>query len=404
MMKAAVLGYGTIGSGVVEILEKKKDLITAETGQEVSVKYVLDLRDFPGDPVERILVHDFNIILNDPEVGLVIETMGGTGKAYEFVKAALLAGKHACTSNKALVAKYGSELLAIAREKNLNFQFEASVGGGIPIIRPLYSCLTAGNVTEITGILNGTTNFMLTKMDREGRAYEDVLKEAQALGYAERDPSADVEGHDACRKIAILASIALGQFVDYEDIETRGITDITKADMAYAKEMGLSIKLLASCKVEDGKVYASVSPKLLREGHPLYTVSGVFNAVFVRGDMTGDLMFYGSGAGKLPTASAVVADVVEITKNSDRCVYPGWRDEKLELSANTGAVNQYFVRFSAGDKEVEKQALEAFGTEEITVLRQEPGFAFLTARMTRGEYEEKAAAFPQICQMIPVQE
>lgn len=403
-MKVAVLGYGTIGSGVVEILEKKKELIAAETGEEVSVRYVLDLRDFPGDPVEKILVHDFDIILNDPEIGLVVETMGGTGEAYQFVKAALLAGKSACTSNKALVAKYGSELLAIAREKKLNFQFEASVGGGIPIIRPLYSCMTAGNITEITGILNGTTNFMLSKMDMEGRAYEDVLKEAQALGYAERDPSADVEGYDACRKIAILSSIAFGKFVDFEQIETRGITDITKADMAFAKAMGLAIKLLGSCKNVDGRVYASVSPMMLRAGHPLYSVSNVFNAVYVRGDMTGDLMFYGSGAGKLPTASAVVADVVEITKNPGRTVFNGWADEKLELSENTGAENQYFVRFGEEGKAVTDQALNAFGTEEITVLRHEPGFAFLTAKMTRAAYNEKAAAFPQIVQMIPVQE
>lgn len=403
-MKVAVLGYGTIGSGVVEILEQKKELIAAETGEEVSVKYVLDLRDFPGDPVESVLVHDFNIILNDPEIGLVVETMGGTGAAYEFVKAALLAGKSACTSNKALVAKYGSELLTIAREKKLNFQFEASVGGGIPIIRPLYSCMTAGNITEITGILNGTTNFMLTKMDLEGRAYEDVLKEAQALGYAERDPSADVEGHDTCRKIAILSSIAFGKFVDFEQIETRGITDIKKADMAFAKEMGLSIKLLGSCKNVDGRIYASVSPMMLRAGHPLYPVSNVFNAVYVKGDMTGDLMFYGSGAGKLPTASAVVADIVEITRNQGRTVFGGWADEKLVLSENTSARNQYFVRFGAVGKAVEEQALNAFGAEELVTLRHEAGFAFLTTKMTRAEYDEKAAAFPQIEQMIPVQE
>jgi homoserine dehydrogenase len=402
-MKAAVLGYGTIGSGVVEILEQKKELITRETGEEVSVKYVLDLRDFPGDPVEKILVHDFDTILNDPEVGLVVETMGGTGAAYTFVKSALLAGKSACTSNKALVAKYGSELLAIAREKKLNFQFEASVGGGIPIIRPLYSCMTAGNITEITGILNGTTNFMLSKMDLEGRAYEDVLKEAQALGYAERDPSADVEGYDACRKIAILSSIAFGKFVDFEQIETRGITDITKDDMAFARKMGYAIKLLGSCKNVDGKIYASVSPKFLPTGHPLYPVSGVFNAVYVKGDMSGDLMFYGSGAGKLPTASAVVADVVEITRNPGRTVFAGWADETLALSENTGAENQYFVRFNAADQSVEEAAAAAFGAEEITKIDHEPGFALLTAKMTRAEYEEKAAAFSQIAQMIPVQ-
>lgn len=402
-MKVAVLGYGTIGSGVVEVLENNRDLIAKKTGQEVSVKYVLDLREFPGDPVEKILVHDFNIILNDPEVEIVVETMGGTGAAYEFVKASLIAGKHACTSNKALVAKYGSELLAIAREKNLNFQFEASVGGGIPIIRPLYSCLTAGNVTEISGILNGTTNFMLTKMNLEDRAYEDVLKEAQELGYAERDPSADVEGHDACRKIAILSSIILGKFVDFEDIKTRGITDITKADMAFAKQMGYAIKLIATCRVAGEKVYTAVSPKLLRPGHPLYSVNDVFNAVFVRGDVTGDLMFYGSGAGKLPTASAVVADVVEIVRNPDRCVYPGWSEKKQELSANTDETNRYFVRFLPSAADVIERASAAFGAKE-TVLQNEQGFALITSKMTMAEYEKTACEFSGICQMIPVQE
>jgi homoserine dehydrogenase len=263
--------------------------------------------------------------------------------------------------------------------------------------------MTAGNITEITGILNGTTNFMLSKMDLEGRAYEDVLKEAQALGYAERDPSADVEGYDACRKIAILSSIAFGKFVDFEQIETRGITDITKDDMAFARKMGYAIKLLGSCKNVDGKIYASVSPKFLPTGHPLYPVSGVFNAVYVKGDMSGDLMFYGSGAGKLPTASAVVADVVEITRNPGRTVFAGWADETLALSENTGAENQYFVRFNAADQSVEEAAAAAFGAEEITKIDHEPGFALLTAKMTRAEYEEKAAAFSQIAQMIPVQ-
>lgn len=403
-MKVAVLGYGTIGSGVVEILSEKKDLIASEVGEEVSVKYVLDLRDFPGDQVEEILVHDFDTILNDPEVDIVVETMGGTGAAYQFVKAALLAGKSACTSNKALVAKYGSELFSIAREKSINFQFEASVGGGIPIIRPLYSCMTAGNITEITGILNGTTNFMLTKMDLEGRAYDDVLKEAQSLGYAERDPSADVEGFDACRKIAILASIAFGKFVDFEDIPTRGITDITKADMTFAKAFGYSIKLLGSCKEENGKIYASVSPKLLSAGHPLYSVSDVFNAVFVRGDMTGDLMFYGSGAGKLPTASAVVTDVVEIAKNPGKTVYAGWKDEKLKLSSDEGAANRYFIRFNKCEKDVVDKALESFGAEEMKEIKDIPGFALISAKMTKAEADKKAAEFSEIAQMIPVQE
>ena len=248
MINIAVLGYGTVGSGVVEVINTNHESINKRAGDEINIKYVLDLRDFPGDPVEKVLVHDYEVIVNDPEVDIVVEVMGGIEPAYTFVKRALLAGKSVSTSNKALVAKHGSELMEIAQEKNINFLFEASCGGGIPIIRALNSSLTADEIDEITGILNGTTNYMLYKMSTENCDFDTVLKEAQAKGYAEADPTADVEGADACRKIAILSSLAYGKFLNYEDIYTEGITKITPADMEYAKELGMTIKLLATSR------------------------------------------------------------------------------------------------------------------------------------------------------------
>ena len=252
-MKAAVMGYGTIGSGVVEILMENRDQVAKAAGEEIEVKYILDLRDFPDSPVADRIVHDFKQIEEDEEIRLVVETMGGLNPAYPFVKACLMAGKHVATSNKALVAAYGTELLAIAREKNVNFFFEASVGGGIPIIRPLYRCLRGERIEEITGILNGTTNYILTKMEREGAAFEAVLREAQNLGYAERNPEADVEGHDTCRKIAILTAMATGRQVDFEEIYTEGITSITDTDFQYAKKMGTLIKLFGTSRTGDGR-------------------------------------------------------------------------------------------------------------------------------------------------------
>lgn len=393
MIKVAVLGYGTIGSGVVEILENKKNYVTKQAGDEIQVKYVLDLRDFPGSPIEDILVHDFNIILQDPEVDIVVEVMGGVHPAYEFVKAALEAGKSAVTSNKALVAACGTELMHLAKEKGLNFQFEASVGGGIPIIRPLYSCLTAGEVKSITGILNGTTNFMLTKMHNEGRTYDDVLAEAQALGYAERNPSADVDGFDACRKIAILSSIAFGQFVDYEQIHTRGIREISDVDMAFADAMGCSIKLFGTACREGEAVYARVTPMLVQKSHPLYAVSDVFNAVLVDGDVTGQLMFYGSGAGKLPTASAVVADIVEIAKNPGRTVMPCWSAETLQLADASTLVSPFFVRVAATPDAEDLVKSMDFGAERMTTAPGVEGLAFVTKPMTPNEVNALMATY-----------
>ena len=315
MVKVAIMGYGTIGSGVYEVLTGNRDKIAANVGQEVQVKYILDLRDFPGSPVEDKIVHDFQVIADDPEVQIVVETMGGLNPAYPFVKTCLEVGKNVVTSNKALVAAHGTELLAIAREKKVNFQFEASVGGGIPIIRPLYECLMGEQIQEITGILNGTTNFILTKMDKEGASFDAVLKEAQELGYAERNPEADVEGYDTCRKIAILTAMATGKEVDFEDIQTEGITKITDVDFKYADKMGTSIKLFGTSRMNGDQVFAWVAPLMIGKSHPLYAVNDVFNGIMVKGNMLGTSMFYGSGAGKLPTASAVVGDIFDIVRN-----------------------------------------------------------------------------------------
>lgn len=331
MVKVAVLGYGTVGSGVVEVLRTNQESINKKAGKSIELKYVLDLRDFPGSPIEDIITHDFDDILNDDEVEVIAEVMGGIEPAYTFVKKALLRGKSVTTSNKELVAKHGAELLEIAKEKNINFLFEASVGGGIPIIRPLNQSLTADEIYEITGILNGTTNYILSKMADEGTDFETVLKEAQALGYAERNPEADVEGYDACRKIAILSSLAFGMHVDYEDICTEGITKITKKDMEYAKKLDLDIKLLAISKKIGNKVYAMVAPMLIEREHPLSNVHGVFNAILVKGNVIGDVMFYGRGAGKLPTASAVVADIIDAVKHIDRNIISFWSTAKMEL-------------------------------------------------------------------------
>ena len=405
MISIAVLGYGTVGSGVVEVLEKNKDVINQRAGDEISVKYVLDLRDFPGDPIQEKIVHDIDVIINDPEVQIVVEVMGGVEPAYTFVKRCLEAGKSVATSNKALVAKHGATLLSIAREREINFLFEASVGGGIPIIRALNSSLTADRIEEITGILNGTTNYMLTKMFYEGAQYDEVLKEAQDNGFAERNPEADVEGYDACRKIAILSSLISGHQVDFEDIYTEGITQITKEDMMYAKEMKMTIKLLASSKRDGDHLHAIVAPALLGNEHPLYSVNGVFNAVFVNGNMLGDAMFYGSGAGKLPTASAVVADVVDEAKHLHRNIMTMWKNEKLELLPIEDTEKRFFVRISGDEKMRREETEAAFGA--VTFVRAEGlenEFVIITLFMTEGAYRKIAEKFEGILHMIRVEE
>lgn len=404
MVNIAVMGYGTVGSGVVEVIKTNGARINQRIGDELRIKYVLDLRDFPGDPIQEKIVHDFDIIVNDPEIQIVVEVMGGIEPAYTFVKKCLLAGKSVATSNKALVAKHGAELLSIARERDINFLFEASVGGGIPIIRPLNSSMTADEIEEITGILNGTTNYMMTKMFYEGSDYDDVLREAQEKGYAERNPEADVEGYDACRKIAILSSLISGQQVDFEDIYTEGITHITKEDMMYAKAMGMTIKLLATSKRQGDLLQAMVAPYLLRKEHPLYSVNDVFNAIFVHGNVLGDAMFYGSGAGKLPTASAVVADVVDEAKHLHRNIMTMWKSDKLELLPFEDTSKRFFVRIS-GEPEALKAHVESkFGPVEIVRADGLEGeFGFLTGVLTERAYEENAKEFPGILHRIRVE-
>lgn len=398
MMKIAVLGYGTIGSGVAEVLETNKDIITQRVGEEIAVKYILDLREFPGDKNEDKIVHDYSVIEKDPEVAIVVEAMGGVEPAFTFAKAALTAGKHFATSNKALIAKHGAELLAIAKEKNVSCLFGASVGGGIPIIRPLNCCLTADVIEEISGIVNGTTNYMMTKMTQEGSEFADVLKDAQQKGYAEADPTADIEGHDACRKIAILTSLVAGQQVDFEDIHTEGITKISATDIKYAKAMGRNIKLLASSYKTENSYCALVAPFMLDDTHPLYNVNGVFNAVFVHGNMLGDGMFYGSGAGKLPTASAVVADIIDIAKNKDSHISITWAPEKLVLDDYKKLSSKYFVRTVSGTAEIEA----AFGkVSYVSAPGIEGETAFVTEEMDGYAYDEAAAKI-EVLQCIRV--
>ena len=401
MINVAVMGYGTVGSGVVEVLRTNGELINERAQDVINVKYVLDLRDFPGDPVEEILIHDFETIVNDAEVDIVVETMGGVEPAYTFAKRCLEAGKNVATSNKALVAKHGAELLEIARDRSINFMFEASVGGGIPIIRALNSSLTADRIDEVTGILNGTTNYMLTKMFFESADYDEVLKEAQEKGYAERNPEADVEGHDACRKIAILTSLIAGQHVDFETIHTEGITKITTEDMKYAKTMDMAIKLLASSKREGESFSAIVAPMLLSKNHPLCNVNDVFNAIFVRGNMLGDEMFYGSGAGKLPTASAVVADVVDAAKHLHRTVVTRWDSNTLELVPNADAKRRFFVRIHGEESVLKSRVDEVFGQVEFVKADDVEGeFAVITGEMTEAEYAQKAEEMPEVVKMI----
>jgi homoserine dehydrogenase len=394
-MYVAVMGYGTVGSGVVEVITKNHDsIVKRSTQNEMEVKYILDLRDFPGDPHEDKMIKDFNIILNDDDVKVVVETMGGLHPAYEFVSSCLKAGKSVVTSNKELVAAKGYELLQYASENNVNFLFEASVGGGIPIIRPMAQCLAANEIDEIAGILNGTTNFILTMMIEKNMSFETALKLAQDNGYAEKDPTADVEGHDAGRKICILASLAFGKHVYPDSVYTEGITKITLDDVAYIGAYGGVIKLLGRAKkMDDGKIFAMVSPAIVMNGSQLASVSDVFNAILVRGNATGDVVFYGKGAGKLPTASAVVADVIDCARNLDRKKPFGWDDaEENYVVDYKSAVNPLYIRAEVADK---AKALEDVVAEigEVEVLSfdgcKESELAFITPAMAEDELTEK---------------
>ena len=402
MVNIAVLGYGTVGSGVVEVINTNHEIINKRAGEEINIKYVLDLRDFPGDPVQQILTHDFNDILNDDEVKVVVEVMGGINPAYTFVKQCLAAGKSVATSNKELVASHGPELLAIAKENNVNFLFEASVGGGIPIIRPLNTSITADEVTEITGILNGTTNYILTKMDQEGASYDEVLKQAQDLGYAERNPEADVEGGDACRKIAILTSIVYGKHLDYTKIHTEGITKISTEDFKYADALGVSIKLVGTTKKEGDTLYSFVAPMMLDENHPLSGIHDVFNGIFVHGNVVDDIMFYGRGAGKLPTASAVVSDVVDEVKHMGKNIMASWDSEALPIGDFRDAVNRFFIRVSA-DAITKDEIQKLFGdVTYVTAEGVDGELAFITSSMTEGSFADITAKIDKIFSIIRV--
>lgn len=409
-MYIAVMGYGTVGSGVVEVfLKNHESIVKRSTQAELELKYILDLRDFPDDPNKDKFIKDFNIILNDEDVKIVVETMGGLHPAYEFVSSLLKAGKSVVTSNKELVAAKGYELLTLAEENNVNFLFEASVGGGIPIIRPISQCLAANEIDEIAGILNGTTNFILTMMIEKNMSFEDALKLAQENGYAEKDPTADIEGHDACRKICILASLCFGKHVYPEDVYTQGITKITLSDVAYVNELGGVIKLIGRAKRVPGKkIAALVSPCVVMAHSQLANVSDVFNAILVRGDAIGDVVFYGRGAGKLPTASAVVADIIDCAKHAKRKKLFGWgQSEENYVIDHTQLDSSLYVRAESENKEKAFEQIKgAFG--EVKFLSRdgapENEFAFVTETDKEAVLTEKLKNLKDInvCSVIRV--
>jgi homoserine dehydrogenase len=396
-MKVAVMGYGTVGSGVVEVLHKNHDTIARRSAQdELELKYILDIRDFPNDPNAEKFTKDFKEILLDDEVGIVVETMGGIHPAYEFITELLTAGKSVVTSNKELVAMKGCELLKLAEAHKCNFMFEASVGGGIPIIRPINNCLSANEITEIAGILNGTTNYILTKMINNGMSFDEALSRAQAKGYAEKDPSADINGTDACRKICILAALSFGRHVYPEQVYTEGITNITLDDVAFVKNYGGVIKLIGSAKrLADGRITAEVRPSVIMNGSQLASTSGVFNAILVRGNALGDAVFYGRGAGKLPTASAVVADVIDCARNMGRTKLIPWEesDEKF-VAPHLLSTAKFYVRAYTEDESVAEHIRAAVG--EVTFLsrsgQQKNEIAFTTDKLKESVLHERLAA------------
>lgn len=397
-MKVAVMGYGTVGSGVVEVIESHKDIIEKRTGgASLEVKHILDLRDFPDDKHESLFTKDFNDILCDDEVKIVAETMGGINPAFDFTMKLLKAGKSVVTSNKELVAQRGLELLNAAQESGANYLFEASVGGGIPIIRPLTQCLAANNIEGVAGILNGTTNFILTMMIEKGMAFDEALKLAQEKGYAEKDPTADIEGHDACRKVCILASLAFGKHVYPNQVETEGISKITLEDVSYINCAGGVIKLLGQIKyIDENSIAAFVSPAVVYNGSQLASVKDVFNAVLVRGDAVGDVCFYGPGAGKLPTASAVVADVIDCAKHTERKKIFGWGEgaEDYVVDYKSTVAMPFYVRAKASCAKVNA----TFNDVKFLTRKGQPSdeVAFITDVMTENELNKKLEGFDVI--------
>ena len=397
-MYVAVMGFGTVGSGVAELIYKNHDSIVKKSMQDsLEVKYILDIRDFPDNPFADKMIKDFNIILNDPEIEIVVETMGGVTFAYDFVKKCLLAGKSVVTSNKELVAKHGYELLTIAEEKNVNFLFEASVGGGIPIIRPITQCLAANEIDEIAGILNGTTNYILTKMITEKQSFDEALAKAQELGYAEKDPTADVDGHDACRKICILSALSFGKHVYPESVHTEGIRNIKLSDVAYAASWGGVIKLIANAKkLDNGQVNVTVAPRFVANHSQLSSVDDVFNAVLIKGDATGEVVFYGKGAGKMPTASAVVADVIDAAKHTQKKKNFGWADAEDNYVANyLDAETALYVRGTTDNKDALIKALnDKIGAVRVLTREDAPEneIAFVSNPAPEGELRNGIAA------------
>ena len=391
MTKVAILGFGTVGSGVAEVLSKNSQGIARRSGGEIQVKYILDVRDFPDSPFKDCFVKDFSIIENDPEVEVVVETIGGAKVALEFTTRALKAGKSVVSSNKELVATHGYELLQLAKANGVSYLFEASVGGGIPILRPLTNCLAANEVEQITGILNGTTNYILTRMIKAGLTFEQALKEAQDNGYAEKDPTADVDGHDACRKICILAALAFGQHVYPDQVPTQGIRGVTLADVAYADSCGYKIKLLGRCLREpEGKVCAFVAPHLVSCENPLAGVEDVFNAIAVTGNAVGDVMFYGRGAGKLPTASAVVADVIDIARDPKRDRGNQWGPGSEDLVVSSDSLtSRWYVRANLSMDQARLACGEILPLARSGAPAQEA--AFLTQPMTYPQLMDRLA-------------
>ena len=387
-MKIAILGFGTVGSGVFDVINMNSEIIAKRAGKPIEVKYVLDLRDFPGNPVEKVLVHDVNIILDDPEVKIIAEVMGGMEPAFEFTKKALSRGKSVCTSNKELVAAHGAELIELAAKNNCDYYFEASVGGGIPIIRSLCDSLVGDDILEIKGIVNGTTNYILTRMGEDGLDFNVALKEAQDNGYAERNPSADIDGIDAQRKAAILASLAAGAQVDCDDIPTEGITKVTAEDIAAAKGLGAKIKLLVNIRRDDEKVSAMVAPFLVFENCQLYHVNNVFNGILVTGNATGDVLFYGKGAGKLPTAGAVAGDIIEAAKYYGLPSDTIWSKEKANMAKQGSSVGRFYVRLN------ENEAMEArklLGVTAESASSKSGEVAFITEAMSEDDFNSKIA-------------
>lgn len=398
MAKIAVLGHGTVGSGVCEVIHDNQQSILRRAGQPVEVKRILDLRDFPGLPYSEKFTKDYSDILNDDEISIVVEVMGGIHPAFEFSVSALEKGKSVITSNKELVADKGAELLALAKQNNCNYFFEASVGGGIPIIRPLHICLAANEIDEIAGILNGTTNYILTKMIKEQTPFEAALKTAQDLGYAERNPSADVDGHDACRKICILASLAFGRQVHPEDVHTEGISKITLEDVEYAESWGGAIKLIGRAKrrEDDSRIECIVTPAFVRGESQLSTIDDVYNGVLVRGNATGDVIFYGKGAGKLPTASAVVADVIDAAKASKTSNSLTWAACTENIVEDyRRCESDFYIRLQTHDVRSAQKAIgQLFGDVSYLSRRNQPAgeLAFISGQITEGELENKLAA------------